>query len=163
MAVKGKGQEFYLKLNQLVNFGQCVTCNRSMRVFLLWRGCGIHGGRRKNQKTEWDIWQIWETPRDVAMGCFCEEKQLHKSLYMHRKQFQSLAFSGFQSSRKRFWSKNSQWHVTQWQFSHGKHMWTMTSHKRLLIFQEIMEYIPFMTNVTPFLNEIRPMINALWS
>jgi len=36
-----------------------------------------------------------------------------------RKQFQSLTFSGFQSSRKRVWSKTTQWNVTQWQISHG--------------------------------------------
>jgi len=35
MAVKRKGQEFYLKLNPLVNFGQCATCNREVRAFFV--------------------------------------------------------------------------------------------------------------------------------
>jgi len=68
-------------------------------------GVGSMKAKRKTEKQNEILGQIFKPTRDVAMGCFCEEKQLHMSLYIHIQQFQSLAFSGFHSSRKRIWSK----------------------------------------------------------
>jgi len=51
--------------------------------------------KRKKEKQNEFFGQIYKPTRDVAMSCFCEEKQLHMSLHSHRKQFQFLAFSGF--------------------------------------------------------------------
>jgi len=69
------------------------------------RGVGSMKTKRKTKKQNEILGQIFKPTKDVAMGCFCEEKQLHMSLYIHKKQFQSFAFSGLQSSRKRIWSK----------------------------------------------------------
>jgi len=59
-------------------------------------------GRFEKQQGIWQ-WVVFGK-RNNCIGVLC----------IHRKQFRSLAFSGFQSSRKRIWKKTSQWHVTKW-------------------------------------------------
>ena len=48
-------------------------------------GVGSMKTKRKTEKQNEILGQIFKPTRDVAMGCFCEEKQLHMSLYIHIK------------------------------------------------------------------------------
>jgi len=72
-----------------------------------------------------------------------------------------LAFSGFQSSRKRIWSKTTQWHITQWHISHGS-TWRLWLVIKILNFPRHYGIYSIYDKSNPLLNEIKPMINALW-